>query len=249
MDLGISGRRAAVAAGTAGLGLGTARALAAEGVAVAVCGRDRARLDAAAAQLGSASVAIEADLSTPEAAAGFIDAAAEQLGGPLDIVVANNGGPAPGQPSATPIEDYRRALDLNCLATIAMCNAAVPAMRSNGWGRLVAITSIGARQPVQFLAASTAARSAVTAYVKTLSQEVASDGVTANTIQPGSHDTERIRSLAGAQADALRADIPVQHFGDANDFGSIAAFLCSRQASFVNGASLIVDGGASRGLQ
>jgi 3-oxoacyl-[acyl-carrier protein] reductase len=249
MDLGIRGKRAAVAAGSAGLGLGTARALAAEGVHVAICGRDRGRLDAALDSLTEHSVGIEADLSRPESAAQFIADAAERLDGPLDIVVANNGGPAPGQPSATSLDDYRHALELNCVASIAMCNEAVTAMRAQGWGRLLAITSIGARQPVQFLAASTIARSAVTSYIKTLSQEVAADGVTANTIQPGSHDTDRIRQLAGPQADALRADIPTGTFGDPDDFGSAAAFLCSQQAAFINGAALIVDGGASRGLQ
>lgn len=249
MDLGITNRRAAVAAGSAGLGLATARALAAEGVSVAICGRDRGRLDAALAELGPAARAIVADLSDPEEATRFAIEAAAALGGHLDIVVANAGGPPPGAASTTAMSDYRAAIEMNCLSTIALCNEAVGPMRAAGWGRVLAITSIGARQPIPFLAASTAARAATTAFIKTLATELAPDGVTANTIQPGSHDTDRIRKLAGSQSDRLRAEIPVGHLGDPDDFGSIAAFLCSVQAGFITGASLIVDGGASRGLQ
>jgi 3-oxoacyl-[acyl-carrier protein] reductase len=249
MDLGIEGRRAAVAAGSAGLGLGTAAALVREGCAVAICGRNRDRLDDAVARLGSRAVGIEADLTRPEAAEQFAADAVERLGGPLDIVVANAGGPPPGSASATDLAGYRTALDLNCLSTIALANAAVGPMRDGGWGRIIAITSIGARQPIPYLAASTTARAAVTAYIKTLSLEVAADGVTANTVQPGSHDTERIRSLGGGAVDVARAEIPVGRLGDPDDFGAVVAFLCSTQARFVTGASIIVDGGASRGLQ
>lgn len=249
MDLGIANRRAAIAAGSAGLGLATARALAAEGVSVAICGRDRGRLDAALAELGPAAHGIVADLSNPDEATRFAIEAATALGGHLDLVVANAGGPPPGAASATTMSDYRAAIEMNFLSTVALCNEAVGPMRAAGWGRVLAITSIGARQPIPFLAASTAARAATTAFIKTLATEIAPDGVTANTIQPGSHDTDRIRKLAGSQADRLRAEIPVGHLGDPADFGSIAAFLCSAQAGFITGASLIVDGGASRGLQ
>jgi 3-oxoacyl-[acyl-carrier protein] reductase len=248
MDFGISGRRAVVAAGSAGLGLGTAAALAADGVAVAVCGRDRGRLDAAVARLGDDAVGIEVDLSDPSEAERFVAEAAERLGGTIDIAVANAGGPPPGSATTTDLDAYRIALDLNFLATVALCNAAVGPMRAQGWGRVVAITSIGARQPIGTLAASSAARAAATSYVKNLSREVAADGVTANTVQPGSHDTERIRSMHGDSPDVARG-IPVGHLGDPDDFGAVVAFLCSQQAAFVTGASLIVDGGASSGLQ
>ena len=249
MDLGIEGRRAAVAAGSAGLGLATAQALVNEGVQVAICGRDPERLAAAVASLGSAAVGIQADMSTAEGAQGFARAAAEALGGHIQILVANAGGPPPGVATATSVEQYRSALELNCLSTIALALEAVPAMREEGWGRILAITSIGARQPIAFLAASTAARVATTAFIKNLATEVAIDGVTANTIQPGTHRTARNADLSAEQSAELLQSIPAGKLGNATDFGSVAAFLCSDMANFVCGASIIVDGGASRGLQ
>ena len=247
MDLGIDGRRAAVAAGSAGLGFATASALAGEGVRVAICGRDRARLDDAVARLGEGAVGLTVDLTHAEEGERFVVDAARELGGPLDIVVANAGGPDAAAPTATSLEAYRAAFESNCLATIAMCNAAVGPMRTAGWGRLLAITSIGARQPIPELAASSVARAAVTSYIKTLSAEVAADGVTVNSVQPGTHDTDRIRHLGGGQT--RLAGIPVGRLGDPSDFGAMAAFLCSVHAGFVTGAAVIVDGGASRGLQ
>ena len=248
MDLGITGRRAAVAAGSGGLGLATARALAAEGAHVAICGRKEDRLTAAVAEIGPGTISITADLSDPDAGTRFVRRAAEELGGPIDILIANAGGPPAGLPSSTPLDAYRSALELNCLSSIAMCLEAVGPMRAQGWGRIVAITSIGARQPIPGLAASSVARAAVTSFIKTRATEIAPDGVTANTIQPGSHATDRITSLYG-DSPAMTVDIPVGHLGDPADFGSVAAYLCSRSASFICGASIIVDGGAARALQ
>jgi 3-oxoacyl-[acyl-carrier protein] reductase len=255
MDLGISGRRAAVAAGTAGLGLGTARALVAEGVHVAVCGRDEGRLGAAVDDLtaraadGVVVAGVAADLSDPDESTRFAAAAAEALGGVLDIVVPNAGGPPPGTFATTDLDGYRAALELNCLATIALCRATVPAMQEQGWGRVVAITSIGARQPIGDLAASSVARAAVTSFLKVLSTEVAPDGVTVNNLQPGIHATERVAHLARGGGAGLEAGIPAGRPGDPDDFGAVAAFLCSEQAGFVTGVGLHVDGGVYRGLQ
>ena len=141
MDLGISGRRAAVAAGSSGLGLGAAKALAAEGALVAICGRDRARLDAAAAEVDEIGVcvAINADVGSPDGAAGFVDAATAALGG-LDILVPNAGGPPPGTFASTPVDAYPAAIDLNLMSVVAMCKAAVPPMQAQGWGRVVAVS-------------------------------------------------------------------------------------------------------------
>lgn len=247
MDLGLQNRRAAVAASSAGLGLATARALVDEGARVAICGRDPERLAAAAAALGPGVVAIDADVGTEAGATGFVAEATERLGG-LDILVANAGGPPSGSATATTLDAYRQALELNLMSTIAMALAALPPMREQRWGRILAITSIAVRQPVPFLAASVTARTGVTGFLKSLATEVAGDGVTVNSIQPGSHRTDRLRELAGEQVEALVADIPAGHLGDPADFGSCAAFLCSEPARFITGTSLLVDGGAARGL-
>ena len=239
MDLGISGRRAAVAAGSSGLGLGAAKALAAEGALVAICGRDRARLDAAAAEVDEIGVcvAINADVGTPDGAAGFVEAATAALGG-LDILVPNAGGPPPGTFASTPVDAYPAAIDLNLMSVVAMCKAAVPSMQAQGWGRVVAITSLAVRQPMGQLILSNTARAGATAFLKTLALEVAGDGVTVNTVQPGVHRTPRIEQLyPEEQLESMR-------LGDADDFGSVVAFLCSEQARFTTGVQLHVDGGS-----
>jgi 3-oxoacyl-[acyl-carrier protein] reductase len=248
MDLGLQGKRAAVAAGSAGLGLGAARALAAEGVQVALCGRDLAKAEAAAADIGA--VALVADMSDPDQATRFVGEAAERLGGTIDIVVANAGGPPAGTFASTDLDGYRQALDLNLLSSIALCRAAVPAMQAQGWGRVVAITSIGVRQPPPHLMASATARAGLTAFMKVLATEVARDGVTVNSAQPGLHETDRVRQLYGGDTPPpeAAAAIPTGHLGNADEFGAVVAFLCSRQARFVTGTSVLVDGGAFPGL-
>jgi 3-oxoacyl-[acyl-carrier protein] reductase len=245
MTLGIPGRRAAVAAASRGLGRACAEALAAEGVQVAICGRDAARLEEAAATSGM--IPIVADVSTVDGARGFVRDARAALGG-IDILVPNAGGPHPGGfADVTDLEDYARAFELNALSTIAMCAEAVPAMRAQRWGRVVAITSIAVRQPIPSLILSNTARAGVTGFLKTLSTEVARDGVTVNSLQPGSHDTDRIRQLLGA--DAAAAGVAEGTIGEPAGFGALCAFLCSEQARFVTGTAIPVDGGASGGLQ
>lgn len=250
MDLGITGRHAAVAASSAGLGLAAAHALADEGVHVAICGRDADRLAAAEASLAGMSggtTAIAADVSTPDGAAEFIDQAAERLGG-VDIVVANAGGPPPGTFADTELDAYQEAIELNLLSTVAMCKASVPAMQAQGWGRVIAITSIGARQPIPTLMASVTARAGVTGFLKVLATEVARNGVTVNSLQPGLHRTDRLANLHPDALDSLTADVPTGAVGDPADFGSVVAFLASEQARFITGVGLPVDGGASRSL-
>jgi 3-oxoacyl-[acyl-carrier protein] reductase len=244
MDLGISGRRAAVAASSRGLGFGTAAALAAEGVQVAICSRDRDAIEAAAREIGELAVPLVADVGTVDGAAGFVEAAVDALGG-VDILVTNAGGPPPGNFESTPIDAYRAALELNLLSVVSMCDIAVPPMRANRWGRVVAITSISVRQPLPYLILSNTARAGATGFLKTLAREVAGDGVTVNSLQPGLHDTERVRALG----DADTSGVPAGRLGTADEFGAIAAFLCSEHAAFVTGAALPVDGGSHGGLQ
>jgi len=248
MDLQILGRRAAVAAASSGLGLATARALAAEGVQVAICGRDRARVQAAASELDGDAVGLVADVSTPEGAERFVRRSQDALGG-LDILVTNAGGPPPGNFASTETDAYPDALSLNLLSVVAMCRTAVPPMREQRWGRVVAITSISVRQPLPMLILSNTARAGATGFLKTLATEVAPDGVTVNSVQPGVHRTRRIEELYGGNLDAVANGIPVGKLGVAEDFGRVAAFLCSDAACFITGAAVPVDGGAYAGLQ
>ena len=245
MELGLAGRGAAVAAASKGLGRACAAALAAEGARVAICGRDAAALEATATELGL--VPIVADLSSPPGAAGFVRDARAALGG-IDVLVANAGGPPPGGFEQVVDPDaYARAFALNALSTIAMCIEAVPAMRAQRWGRVVAITSIAVRQPIPNLILSNTARAGVTGFLKTLAREVAADGVTVNSLQPGLHNTDRVRQLGAT--DGVAAGIPAGVVGEPADFGAICAFLCSQHARFLTGAAIPVDGGADAGLQ
>ena len=246
MDLGITGRRAAVAAASRGLGFGFAEALVAEGVKVAICGRNRETIDGAAAAMGRGTVPIVADVSHVEGAAGFVRDAQAALGG-IDIIVLNAGGPPAGDFTHTTVEQYLEAFELNCRGAIAMCYEAVPAMRERGWGRVVAITSIAVRQPIPNLILSNTARAGLTGFLRTLAREVASDGVTVNSLLPGLHATERIAALHGSGGDPA-AGVPAGVVGDPGDFGRIGAFVCSEHARYMTGTAIQVDGGAYGGL-
>jgi len=241
VDLGLGGKRAAVAAASKGLGFGVAQALADEGVRVAICGRSLDSVDAAVARLGSDAVGIVADVSTVDGAVQFVREARAALGG-IDILVPNAGGPPPGDFAHTNVDQYLDAFELNCHSSIAMCYEAVPAMRAQRWGRVVAITSIAVRQPIATLILSNTARAGLTGFLRTLAREIAADGVTVNSLLPGLHATERTRALHGDGGNPA-AGVPAGKIGDAADFGRIAAFLCSQHASYVTGAALQVDGG------
>jgi 3-oxoacyl-[acyl-carrier protein] reductase len=247
MDLGLKGKRAAVAAGTAGLGLGTAVALAEAGCVVTVCGRDEAKIATAIDQIGHDATGVVCDVSTDAGGRRFVELATEAMGG-VDILVANGGGPPPGGFASTDEALYAEALQKNLLSIVAMCTAAIPAMRERKWGRVLAITSSAVRQPSPTLILSNTARAGVTAFLKTVSREVAGDGITVNTIQPGTHLTDRITQLFGENPDASKMGIPAGFIGDPGDFGRIAAFMCSESARFMTGVNLQVDGGAYPGL-
>jgi 3-oxoacyl-[acyl-carrier protein] reductase len=247
VDLGIGGRRAAVAAGSAGLGLASAAALASEGVAVAICGRDPGRVAEAEARLGAGSVGLVHDVGSASGGAAFVAAATEALGG-LDILVTNAGGPPPGDFAGTAVELYEPALELNLLSVVGMCKAAIPTMQAAGWGRVVAITSVAVRQPIATLILSNTARAGATGFLKTVAREVAKDGVTVNSVQPGLHATDRMTQLYGEAVGDVAAGVPAGVLGDPADFGTVVAFLCSIHARFVTGAHLQVDGGAYAAL-
>lgn len=237
-----------MAAASGGLGFASAKALAAEGVRVVVCGRDRGRIDAAAAEIGDGCIGIVHDVSDAAGGASFVAAAREALGG-LDIVVANGGGPRPGTFASTPVDAYDTAIDLSLLSVVGMAKASIPDMQQQGWGRFVAITSVSVRQPIPTLILSNTARAGVTGFLKTVAREVARDGVTVNSVQPGLHATDRVTSLYGGDTAAVAADVPAGVLGDATDFGAIVAFVCSEYAKYLTGVQLHVDGGAYAGLQ
>ncbi len=246
MDLGIKGRTAAIAASSAGLGLGAAKALAADGVRVAISGRDPDRLAAAAAEIGGDVVTIVADVSNPPGGRQFVEAAIAALGH-VDILVTNAGGPPPGTFATTDLSSFQAAFDMNCLAMIEMCRVAIPPMRERGWGRVCAITSIGVKQPINFLLASSVARAGLTSFLKITAREIAADGVTVNSCQPGTHWTDRVRKIVPDKERAA-VGIPTGIVGDPDDFGAAVAFLCSEQAKFITGTGLLVDGGQATGL-
>lgn len=248
MDLGLAGRRAAVAAASGGLGFATAQVLAAEGARVVICGRDRARIDQAAAEIGHGCVGLVHDVSDAAGGTGFVAAATEVFGG-LDIVVANAGGPPAGTFASTPVERYDVALDLNLLSVVGMAKAAIPAMQAQRWGRFVAITSVSVRQPIAHLILSNTARAGVTGFLKTVAREVAADGVTVNSVQPGLHATDRLAALYGGDLSAVAAEVPAGVLGSSADFGAVVAFVCSEQARYLTGVQLHVDGGSYAGLQ
>jgi 3-oxoacyl-[acyl-carrier protein] reductase len=248
VDLALQGRRALVTGASSGLGLACAQALASEGAVVAIAARSAERLNDAATTIAGGACPIVADVSTTDGVAAMISAAESDLGG-IDILIANAGGPPAGNFADTELDAYEPALRLNLLSTVAMCKAVVPAMQERGWGRVVAITSISVREPIDRLILSNTARAGLTGFLKTLAREVAGDGVTVNSLQPGLHATDRLHSVYGTDLSSVAAGIPVGSVGEPTDFGRLAAFLCSDSAKFVTGAAIPVDGGASHGLQ
>lgn len=252
MDLGISGKRAVVAAASAGLGLASAHALAAEGVQVAICGRSQERVDRALESLPAVPtgdhVGLVADVGTADGATSYVERAIAALGG-IDVLVPNAGGPPPGNFASTPLDAYLPALQLNLLSTVAMCQAAVPSLVDQGWGRIIAITSHSVRQPVANLILSNTARAGVTGFLKTLATEIARHGVTVNSVQPGIHATDRMRQLHDGDTSAAARGVPTGVVGRPEDFGAVVAFLCSDHARFITGTAVPVDGGAFQALQ
>lgn len=247
MDLGIAGRRAVVTGASAGLGLESAAALAEAGVRVSVCGRDTGRLREIEHRLGDEPMLACVDLTDPRAAREYIVRSAEDMGG-LDILVINVPGPPLSTFATLDTGDLRAVLDTHISATIEMCKVAVPVMQAQRWGRIVAVTSIGVRQPVPNLILSNLARSGFTAFLKTLATEVAADGITVNSVQPGYHETSRFDTFAGDDRDTLTRQVPAGCFGQAADFGGVVAFLCSEYARYMTGVALPVDGGLYAGL-
>jgi 3-oxoacyl-[acyl-carrier protein] reductase len=262
VDLGIRGRPALVAAASKGLGKACATALAAEGARVAICARDRESLEATRQEVeevtGATVVAVPADVSLEEDAAGFVREGAEALGG-CEILVTNAGGPPTGRFDELSDTQFKEALELNFLSATRMARQALPHMRRAGYGRVVVISSLAVKQPIPGLILSTAARAAAAGWARTLADEVGRDGITVNTVMPGRFLTDRIRVLdrdraerSGRSEEEVRSQdeeaIPVGRIGDPQELGDVVAFLCSERASYITGTFLQVDGGMYGGL-
>lgn len=244
MDLGIAGKVALVTGASRGLGFASAAALAAEGCRVAIVGRDQQRIDAAAREIGATPFV--ADMSTSDGPGAAVAQAVATLG-PIDILVANAGGPTPGGFLGVTDENWEHAIQQNLMGTVRLMRATVPTMCERRWGRIITITSRTVREAIDGLVLSNATRAGVAGAVRTLAREVAKDGVTVNNVSPGSFTTERLVELHGsAEAVAERAKgTPMGRIGDPGELGAVVAFLASHQASYLTGATILVDGGES----
>ena len=253
MDLGLKDRRALVTAASRGLGRACAEALAAEGARVFISSRDSAAIEKAGQAIEAAGWAA-ADVSKPGEPEGLVEQARAKLGG-LDILVVNAGGPPPGTFQATPLESWEAGFHLTLMSAVRLVKAAVSDLKQSGQGRIIFITSVSVRQPIGNLILSNSIRAGVTGLAKTLSLELAPDGVTVNCLAPDAILTDRMRQLAVAgggdpeeQLKARAARSPMGRFGDPAEFGAACAFLCSKQAGYITGQTLGVDGGSLTGV-
>ena len=262
MNLGLTDKVAVVGASSKGLGRAIALGLAQEGAKVTICARDSDTLTATADdihnQTGAEVLAVPTDVSQPEQVENLINTAISHFGG-IDILVNNAGGPRAGRFDDLDVQDYQDAVHLNLMSTINLCRAAVPSMRERGGGRIINLTSVSVKQPVDNLMLSNMARTGVIGFAKTLATELAPDKILVNNVCPGIIFTDRIQQLATVRAEEasitfdealekMTADIPLGRIGDPNEFANLVVFLASERASYITGTTIQVDGGMVRSL-
>jgi 3-oxoacyl-[acyl-carrier protein] reductase len=262
MDLGIKGKVALVAASSQGLGRAVAEELAAEGVSLIVCARREGEIadmaQAIESRSGVPALAVAADLTQADDIQRLVDLGIQKFGR-IDILVTNTGGPPAGQFENFDREAWQRATDLLLMSAVDLIRLVLPQMKTNRWGRILNITSISVKQPVDNLILSNSLRAAVTGMARTLANEVAEYGITVNNILPGYTATERVEQLARSAAerqnitvDEARStwenQIPMRRLGRPEEFAALAAFLVSERAGYITGTSIPVDGGWTRSL-
>jgi len=262
MNTGLKNRVAIVAASSQGIGRATAEAFAAEGCRIAMCARNSQNLEAAAAhirQQHKVEALTEAfDVTDPAAVKGFVDGVIAKFGA-ADICVTNAGGPPAKGFLAASLEDWRKAIDANFLSTVYFAREVIPHMQKNRWGRIITITSITTKQPVAELVLSNAVRAAVVGLVKSLANEFGKDGILVNNVGPGFTATDRLKELAKVRSaasgksqqeifDTWAVDAAQKRIGEPREVADAIVWLASERASFITGQTILVDGGAYKGL-
>jgi 3-oxoacyl-[acyl-carrier protein] reductase len=258
MDLGLKGCVAIVGGSSSGMGLAAAMALAAEGCSVALFARRGELLEQAVSQVEAltgpaTALAVAGDAADPDALARLVEQTRERFGR-IDIVINNTGGPPAGGFEDFGDDEWRTAWELTMMSTLRVTRLALPSLRESGRGRVVTITSSAAKEPNDGLLLSNAYRPGITGWSKTLSQDEARHGITVNCIAPGYIDTERMKLIYAAGADPegdRRRDadvIPAGRFGSPAEVGDAITFLCSTRAAYINGITLLIDGGLAKGL-
>lgn len=261
MDLGLSGKVALVAASSRGLGRAVAEELGREGARLILCARGEAALRETADAIRASGAEVEAvvaDVSRSADVARVVEAGLRRFGR-IDILVTNGGGPPAGPFESHAADAWHEAVRQNLDSVVELTRAVLPGMKERRWGRIVNVTSIAVKQPVDNLILSNSVRAAVTGFARTLANEVASFGVTVNNVMPGYTRTRRVDELAarnatlrGTSADAQVAvweeQIPMRRLGQPSEFAAMVAFLASERASYTTGASIPVDGGWIRAL-
>ncbi len=262
MDLGLTNRVALVAAASKGIGFACARELAREGARVFLCSRDEKRASDAAEKIhqetGASVAGIGADVTDDQSVNRFVDLALERAGR-IDILVTNAGGPPATSFEQTDLDLFRKAFELNALSAIRLAKLVLPGMKQQKWGRIVNITSVSVKQPIEGLILSNTVRAGLTGWAKTVATEVAADGVTVNNVAPGYTLTERQEELARARSEALgktseeiiatwATQGPMGRIGQPEEIAAAVAFLASERASYITGVTLQVDGGWVRSL-
>jgi 3-oxoacyl-[acyl-carrier protein] reductase len=255
LDFGIGGRLALVTGASAGIGEAVALALAREGVRLAVAARRSDRLEMLAKRAVEIGASDARGFEFDQKSSTTIDAMLDSVHaafGSVDILVLNGGGPKPGKFSDTAIEDWDAGYRAVLRSMLSLVERVLPAMRANGWGRIVALTSTSVKQPIDTLVLSNAFRTALVSALRTLANEVASEGITVNCVATGRVGTDRLRTLYGGNDRAMHAaaaaDVPIGRIATPEEFAPLVAFLCGEPASYVTGQTISIDGGLTRGL-